>query len=148
MQTLAERFWPKVEKSDFCWNWRAARIASGQYGAIKVKMPGGWRHELAHRVSWHLVNGPIPEGVFVLHHCDNKLCVNPKHLFLGTQKDNIHDMLRKGRNVGFRKLTRDEVRQIRFLWATRVYTQPEIASVFKCCPQTISLIVTHKIWKG
>jgi len=79
--------------------------------------------------------------MFVLHRCDNPKCVNPDHLFLGTQKDNLHDMLAKGRDVGNRRLTREQVNQIRFLAKTGIYLQRELATVFGCDHANISAIV-------
>lgn len=90
--TLPERFWSKVEKAEGCWLWTAYRDDDG-YGSIRV----GRKAELAHRVAWWLTNGPIPPGLHVLHRCDRPECVNPDHLFLGTQLDNVVDMYRKGR---------------------------------------------------
>lgn len=90
---LADRFWEKVRKTDGCWEWLAYTCKFG-YGRI-----GGVRGQVldAHRVSWELHNGPIPEGICVLHHCDNPPCTNPDHLFLGTLSDNLADMYAKGR---------------------------------------------------
>ena len=87
-----ERFWNKVFVSLACWEWTAARQTNG-YGRI---MHNG-RPTAAHRVAWELVNGPIPEGMSVLHRCDNRICVRPEHLFLGTYKDNSDDKIAKGR---------------------------------------------------
>ncbi len=95
MSTLVERFWPKVQKSDGCWTWLAAKDHLG-YG----KIGAGTRKEgelLAHRASWIINNGAIPDGLVVCHRCDNPSCVRPDHLFLGTMKDNTMDMVRKGR---------------------------------------------------
>ncbi|MFD8088690.1 HNH endonuclease signature motif containing protein [Streptomyces malaysiensis] len=89
----AFRFWLRVAKSDGCWTWRAALNAYG-YGAFWTadkKVVG------AHRFSYQLHYGPIPEGMWVLHRCDNPPCVRPDHLFLGSPADNIHDMDSKGR---------------------------------------------------
>lgn len=94
-KTRAERFWSHVDKSGDCWIWLGAKDENG-YG--KVGAGDGRRATLlAHRVSWELVNGHISDGLFCLHRCDNPPCVNPKHLFLGTQRINIEDMVRKGR---------------------------------------------------
>lgn len=92
-KTIA-RFWSKVERrgADECWPWRAA-IHPGGYGMLGVKH----RPFLTHRVSWAIANGPIPDGMCVLHRCDNPPCVNPAHLFLGTQGDNMADKVLKGR---------------------------------------------------
>ena len=88
------RFWSKVDRSqgkDACWLWLAGRDTCG-YGFFWFK---GTHH--AQRIAWELTNGAIPDGMLVCHHCDNPGCVNPAHLWLGTQKDNMRDMLRKGR---------------------------------------------------
>ena len=97
MDTLVKRFWPKVEKTSAneCWTWLGAKLPKG-YGKIAGRdWRGGWLY--AHRVSWELHNGPVQDGLWVLHHCDNPSCVNPAHLFLGTNRDNMRDMQRKGR---------------------------------------------------
>jgi hypothetical protein len=87
------RFWSKVEKSDerSCWNWKAG--TRNGYG--RLWLDGGIKS--AHRVAWEFTNGPIPDGLRVLHRCDNPSCCNPAHLFLGTQEDNVADMVSKGR---------------------------------------------------
>lgn len=87
------RFWNHVEKADGCWNWTASVNTNGGYGQLL------WNGRMAvsHRVSWELAYGPIPAGLQVLHTCDNRRCVNPAHLRLGTQADNIRDMWDKGR---------------------------------------------------
>lgn len=92
-----QRFWTKVQKpiGEGCWIWTASKYPYG-YGCIRFN----GRNEAAHRVSWELHNGPIPDSMQVLHHCDNPPCVNPSHLFLGTNQDNIDDKVKKGRSVG------------------------------------------------
>lgn len=94
------RFWNRVDKNGPtvrvelgpCWVWMGGTDIGG-YGAIK-----GTKRTSTHRVSWELHYGLIPDGLCVLHHCDNPPCVRPEHLFLGTRKDNAHDMIAKGRN--------------------------------------------------
>ncbi len=100
IRTLAERFWSHVEKSEQgCWLWTASRMVSGygQFGIRKGVLTG------AHRMAWKLTFGAIPDGLLVCHKCDNKLCVRPDHLFLGTASDNVHDMIAKGRHSGITK---------------------------------------------
>ena len=75
-----------------CWEWRAGRY-SGGYGGASVN----GRSVKVHRLAWELTNGAIPDGMFVLHRCDNPPCFNPDHLFVGTPKDNVADMDAKGR---------------------------------------------------
>lgn len=88
-------FWSKVKKSAKCWEWQRGKTKAG-YGQIQCRSISQ-APMLAHRVSWELKNGPIPDGLHVLHECDNPACVRPKHLFLGTQIDNNNDRDRKGR---------------------------------------------------
>jgi hypothetical protein len=115
---LETRFWRFVNKTDSCWLWTGGH---GAYGLISET--GNARTLLAHRVSWEIHSGPIPDGLWVLHDCpsgDNPLCVNPAHLWLGTAQDNALDMIAKGRsprNCGERngsaKLTWELVRALR-----------------------------------
>ena len=92
---LLERFLLKVDKTDTCWLWSAAVNPKG-YGCLGLGTRG-MGVVLAHRASWMLYKGAIPEGLSVLHSCDNPRCVNPDHLFLGTQQDNMKDRDAKGR---------------------------------------------------
>jgi hypothetical protein len=78
-----------------CWPWGGS-LNQGGYGRLRHVQPGGIRIA-AHRLSYLLFVGPVPSGLYVLHHCDNPPCVNPRHLWLGTAKDNIHDCFAKGR---------------------------------------------------
>jgi hypothetical protein len=94
-ETLAQRFWGKVKKSDGCWEWQAYRDEDG-YGSVGSF--GNADRMSTHRYSWVLHNGPIPADLFVLHRCDNPPCVRPDHLFLGTVLDNNRDAIAKGRS--------------------------------------------------
>jgi len=101
---IADRFWPKVDKNGSapehcpelgpCWVWTGAHVPWG-YGQIGLT---GRKNGRAHVVSWEMHNGPIPDGLWVLHKCDNPPCVRPDHLFLGTVQDNTADMIAKGRH--------------------------------------------------
>lgn len=114
--TLEGRFWGKVEKRgpDECWEWQAARLKSGGYGAFNI----GNVIYRANRVAWELTHGPITNGLHVLHSCDNPPCVNPAHLFLGTPADNSLDKAIKLRQR--RRLCPCSVRLIRSLSAEGV----------------------------
>ncbi len=90
-----DRFWTKVAKGEGCWEWTAAR--SSGYGVITRRDQNRGHSIYAHRLSWELHYGPIPTGLWVLHHCDNRGCVRPDHLWLGTVQDNLADMRAKGR---------------------------------------------------
>lgn len=97
---IEDRFWAKVLKTENCWEWTASRLPRG-YGLIKRNRsdPKG-RNAYAHRVSWEIHYGEVPDGKCVLHECDNPGCVNPDHLFIGTDKDNMRDCAQKGRLGG------------------------------------------------
>lgn len=152
MPTLSERFWVKVNiKGEHdCWPWFAS-VRSDGYGAIGHKD----RVLSAHRVAWSLTYGLIPEGMCVCHHCDNKTCCNPKHLFLGTAADNAADRAGKGRNAdkrgernGRSKLTAKQVLEIRRCYSAGGVTQRELADEFGIAAQSqISNIVHRHRWK-
>lgn len=147
MASLEQRFWAKVRKTDGCWLWAASTSFWG-YGCFSFRR----RFKLAHRVSWELHNGVIPEGLCVLHKCDTPKCVNPDHLFLGTNADNSADKVAKGRQShtsnageasGRAKLTSVQVLEIR--------SRPDckgvdLAKAFGVCQAQISLIRHGKTW--
>jgi hypothetical protein len=147
-----ERFARFFEKSEGCWEWRGTRRRSG-HGSFNAV---GNRPVLAHRYAWELQNGPIPDGMCVCHRCDNPPCVNPAHLFLGTQRDNVRDMRQKGRGRGLRhgagaannsaKLTAEQVREIRARLAAgegRKSIAPEYGVHF----ETISTVGRRDSWQ-
>lgn len=116
IKPLEFRFWKKVLKTDSCWLWTGAKTPYG-YGLFYPNGRKGNRVR-AHRLMWELTFGVIPQEMSVLHKCDNTSCVNPDHLFLGNQRDNMHDMVQKGRHTkvsapgssnGNSKLTEDTV---------------------------------------
>jgi hypothetical protein len=112
---IEERFREKYfVDSNGCWIWTASTNNAG-YGEIRFYKTGrgGNANEYAHRVSWILKNGPIPEGANILHKCDIGRCVNPDHLFLGSLSDNSVDCLKKNRKQGRTKLSTEDVIEIR-----------------------------------
>jgi len=131
-----------------CWEWSGSTCTNG-YGQFII----AGRYQMAHRVSWQLHYGPIPNDLNVLHRCDNRLCVNPKHLFLGTQQDNVHDMLRKGRRAiirgsanGNSKLTEASVRLIKKRLA-KGETCAELAREYDVSWSAINFIQTNRSWR-
>jgi hypothetical protein len=90
-----DRYWSKVDKSGACWLWTGSKNQQG-YGLFVLNQ----RTQVTHRVSYEWSNGAIPDGLLVLHQCDVPSCVNPAHLFTGTQSDNMNDMYRKKRHKG------------------------------------------------
>ncbi len=144
--TLPERFWRRVEKGEGCWEW-TGRVDRHGYG----KGIDSGTSTLAHRVSWEMHNGPIPAGMCVCHRCDNRRCVHPDHLFLGTNADNIRDRDAKGRGAtgerqGLAKLTAAKVVEIRHRYAAGE-SQASLARVFGVAQSNIGAVVTGRTWK-
>jgi predicted DNA-binding protein (UPF0251 family) len=161
-----ETFWARVRKTRSCWPWSGARNGCG-YGSIRY----GGVTLLTHRLAWSLTNGAVPEGLAVLHRCDNPACCNPAHLFLGTQDDNMKDCARKGRIVNAdisgnanpsrmhperlrrgshhpqAKLTEQDVRAIRAEYAAKKVSQQQLAARHGVARATIGNILTRKIWQ-
>jgi hypothetical protein len=144
-----ERFWSKVTraKPSECWEWNSAKDEKG-YGLFWLEGQSRRAHPLAYMDK----NGDIPEGMQVLHSCDNPPCCNPRHLFLGTNDDNVGDKVRKGRqarNAGERcgtsKLTERDVKEIRRLRGEG-QTLREIGKQFNVTLQLVHLIYTRKAW--
>lgn len=150
---LSKKFWEKVEKTGGCWLWVGAKNPGG-YGTIKIESSGDIHTILTHRVSWEFHFGPIPDGMLVCHHCDNPPCVNPEHLFLGTDADNAQDMIKKGRKVTKRgeqnnkaKFTTQQILDIRELWAGGGITKRDIADSYNVSDVAICNIINRKVWK-
>lgn len=133
---------------DGCWEWVAVKNQDGygnfKFQGIMVK---------AHRISYQIFNGDIYNNLCVLHTCDNPGCVNPAHLYLGTQQDNADDRETKGRGHeksgeanGRAKLTAEEVWQIREVFATQLYTQRELGHLYKIANTVVSKIVRFELW--
>lgn len=143
-------FWEKAKKTDSCWIWTAA--TSGGYGKFSTGRRKKQTQYGAHRFAWILKNGPIPNDLCVLHHCDNRLCVNPAHLFLGTRRDNADDMLAKGRSARGEKhshaiFSDTEVRQIKEAIRDRPGTLADVARQFGILYVTIQAIYHGRNWK-
>lgn len=147
---IADRFWTKVKKSgpDACWLWTASTCSAMGYG-ILGKGGKGAGYIMAHRFSYQFHNGAIPDGMLVCHTCDVPLCVNPKHLVLGTRLYNQGDMSRKGRSAkgerqGQAKLTERDVAAIRAM--AKAHTQQCIADKYDVSRSNIYKIVNLKTW--
>lgn len=157
IEQLSRRFLDKVEMEPMsgCWLW----IASNRHGGYG----GFWRNgkaRAAHRESWILFNGKIPDGLHVLHRCDVRCCVNPSHLFLGTHTDNVRDMVKKGRHAthgpGLKgsshpmaKLTDREVYKIRasYIHGKKGGQRRRLASEYGVSESMISKIVNGVFWR-
>lgn len=118
-------FWPFVTKSDGCWIWEGTKNDK-KYGQLPRRK--GMKRFMAHRISYELHKGIIPEGHYVCHHCDNPPCVNPDHLFVGTAKDNMEDMYKKGRHLIKKVCSRLSMDQIIHIRNIKI-NQPDIKNV-------------------
>jgi hypothetical protein len=164
IKPLAERFYSRVERTEACHIWRGTRNKLG-YGVMR---PGGagTNHVGAHRIAWELAHGTIPDGLIVCHRCDNPPCVNPDHLFLGTQADNVADKVAKGRCAtgeahgsrtkpesvrrgelnGIAKLTTQQVLEIRTKHAEGI-SQHRLALQYNISLRTIHSVVKRQSWQ-
>ena len=144
-EPLEDRFWKYVNKTDSCWLWTGSANIYGDIFKIGVgKM-------LAHRASWEIHFGEIPDDIKVLHKCDVPLCVNPEHLFLGTTLDNIADKVSKGRqprgeNFSVSKLTNQKVLDIRKSHEDGL-SYSQIMKLFGIPKTTVGNIIHRRTWK-
>lgn len=153
IKSFVDRFWSKVRKTKKCWLW-VGSIRDNGYGVIsksRSHLLTSHREEYAHRVSWKITRGPIPVNRCVLHKCDNRRCVRPSHLWLGTNKDNTHDMYSKGRAAsgerhGTAKLTEKLVAEIRRVHAEGGATQRELSLKYEVSQGTINSVLSGKLW--
>lgn len=134
-----------------CILWTGPAIEHG-YGCLSDSGPKKKRHVLASHIAYELFYGPVPNGLHVLHKCDNPPCVAPSHLFVGTNADNIADKLAKGRQSrgeshGFARLTEAKVREIRKRYATGGVFQHQLASEYGVSRGTVQYIVEGKTWR-
>lgn len=151
-----KRFWSKVKTTDNpndCWEWQGTTQNKG-YGMISIGGRNGKQH-LTHRVSWELANGEIPDGLGVCHKCDNPLCVNPNHLFLGTHLDNMRDMFSKGRRKAnppkgdkhnMAKITQVKANEIRQRYENGGISQRALGVEYGLNQAVIWRIIHRKLW--
>ncbi len=148
-----ERFESKFvpEPNSGCWLWVGAR-SGGRHGGYGYMNVGGQMLS-AHRLSWNIHYGEVPDRLFVLHRCDTPSCVNPAHLFVGTHSENMSDMVKKGRSqrvtgalCSGAKLTRDDVVKIRLMYAAGGRSYSSLAKEFSVDPSTARDIVVGETW--
>lgn len=149
-----QRFLNKITRTRGCWNWTGAQTSNG-YGHLYIGKRPHRQHMLAHRMAWIIFNGAIPAGLNVCHSCDNRTCVNPKHLWIGTQAENIQDMVKKrrgstvravGERHGSAKLTAANVKAIRSAFRKGT-TIRALANKYGVTWENIKSIVSRKTWR-
>ena len=140
MPTLREHYEEKVIRGDGdeCWGWKGCLQAGYGFLAHNKKQMN------AHRVAYELFIGPIPEGLCVCHKCDNPVCSNPDHLFLGTKGDNLRDMTRKGRNVGNLRHPRASVEKVLSMEGSGL-SQAKIGQVVGMSQAQVSRIIRREL---
>jgi hypothetical protein len=152
----------KINETTGCWEWQGPCAGRG-YGVIRRDN----RQTYVHRAIYECEVGPIPPSFFVCHHCDVPRCCNPAHLFVGTQLNNMRDAVKKGRvrsgdrhgmrihpervtrgeDIAWSKLTENDVREIRELYASGGITLKALGETFGVCPMTVLRVVHRRIWK-
>ena len=159
VKPLAERLWARVDKAPGlgpegdCWEWRGYVHKQNGYGYLG-RGAAGEGMVSTNRAAWEVTNGDIPDGLWVLHTCDNRLCCNPDHLWLGTPKENTQDMIVKGRrrkasqvargeDVTLSKLTEEMVRAMR---AEPPMTFKELGAKYGVSPGTANKVILRQTW--
>lgn len=142
-ESVADRLWSRVIKHPGgCWEWQGNLNHDG-YGDIRI---GGGKRTKVHRVAYELCVGPIPEGALILHKCDNPRCVNPDHLYAGTQLENMHDRLDRHRNPRVR-LTKEQVEEIRQRYVPWKVTTYQLAKEYGVSAGYIWRIIAGQVWQ-
>lgn len=140
-----KRFWDKVNKIEFCWNWIAGERGNG-YGCFKNNK----KQHQAHRFSWFLINGRFPKG-WLLHKCNNRKCVNPNHLYEGTPKQNYNDMRMSGNAVlpiSVKRLNINIIKDIRSEYIPFKNGYKKLAKKYNICNTVIRDIIKGYYWKN
>lgn len=146
-RSFEKRLWGNIYKSETgCWEWQGATFKGTGYGCISINsIP-----KLAHRVAYEEANGEIPEGLLVLHRCNNKLCINPDHLYAGTHNENMRDMANtdavKGENNANSSLKESDVLEIRKLIKERKVYYGDIAKMYGVSREAIKDIARGRTW--
>lgn len=154
LDKFKHKFWKRVDQPFVgCWEWQGVRSTQG-YGSIRF----GKKPYPAHRVAWELLYGEIPEGMLVLHKCDNKCCVRPGHLYIGTQKDNVRDIFDRNRMPGkhkrrpkpghLHKLSVEQVKEIRIRYANKESSTRKLAKEYGVAQVTIWDIISRNSWRN
>jgi len=154
MNTLLQRFNDKwvLDPKSGCWNWTASTFKDNGYPQIVDFSSGKRVNRRGNRVAYELFNGPIPSNKSILHSCHNKLCVNPKHLRIGTHQDNMDDKVNasrqvKGEDVFLSVLTEKQVLEIRSKYIPRKYSHQKLADEYGVHVTTIEKIMHRTSWK-
>ncbi len=149
-KNIKEDVWKRIniKGEDDCWEWKGYVLSNG-YGQIRID----YRRYRTHRLVYELTYGPIPEGLLVCHKCNNRKCCNPKHLYVGTQKDNLKQMIEDGRkpigeNSSKAKLNWKQINEIRKKYIPYIYTQKRLGKEYSISESECFLIINNKVWKN